>query len=186
MPLDKYKESGLLFNVNFLEKTSQAGVMGYRGELVLVRGEEADAMGHSKPPTEVMRGAVVLADTKLKLVIGALDALEQLSTLVDRYKADFAPDMKAVMFVVDIKSPIQVVIENINFILIPMTLGVPWNEIIDVLAMEKSDFKGQTSANKILTVYEGLQSYAPKSPTVSLEDALANTTDAVREAFGAV
>ena len=186
MPLDKYKESGLLFNVNFLEQTSEAGVFGYRGELVLVGGEVADAMGHAKPPVEVMRGVVILADDKVKMIVGALDQLESLTTFTQKYQADFASDMLAVLFVVNIKSRCQVVIDGINFILIPLVQGVPWNEIIDELALEKSDFKGQSSADKILTVYHELQTYSPKSPSVALDEALAATTATVRAAFGAV
>jgi len=186
MPLDKYKEAGLLFNVNFLEKTSEAGVFGYRGELVLIEGEVGDAQGHAKPPVEVMRGAVMLANDKVTLLIGALDKLQSLPTLVAKYGADFASDMTAVLFVVNIKKRCQVTIDGINFILIPLINGVPWNEIIDELAMEKSDFKGQSSADKILTVYKELQSYDPKSPAISVEEALAATTNTVREVAGAV
>lgn len=186
MPLEKYKQAGLLFNVNFLEKTSEAGVSAYRGELVLIEGEVGDAKGHAKPPIEVMRGVVILADDKLKMLIGALDQMASLTTLIEKYKADFAPDMTAVLFVVNLKSRCQVVIDGINFILIPLVQGVPWNEIIDELALEKSDFKGQSSANKLLTVYNELQGYDPKSPVVSLDEALASTTAAVREAWGAV
>ena len=43
MSLEQFKSSGLSFNSNFLEQTSQPGVSGYRGELVLVEGEIADA-----------------------------------------------------------------------------------------------------------------------------------------------
>lgn len=186
MPLEKYKQSGLLFNSNFLEKTSEAGISGYRGELVLIEGEIGDAKGHSKPPVEVMRGVVLLADDKLKMMVGALDQLESISQLLEKYSADFAADMQAVLFVVNIKEGMQVDINGINFVLIPLVQGVPWNEIIDELALEKSDFKGQSPADKIITVYNELKSYAPKYPKVSLDEALAQTTDTVRHLWGAV
>lgn len=186
MPLDKYKQAGLLFNMNFLDKTSEAGVSAYRGELVLIEGEAGDAKGHAKPPIEVMRGVVILADDKLKMLIGAIDQLAMLPTFIEKYKADLSPGMKAVLFVVNIKSRCQVEIDGINFILIPLVQGVPWNEIIDELALEKSDFKGQSSADKLLTVYKELQAYDPKSPSISLDEALASTTAVTREAWGAV
>jgi hypothetical protein len=50
------------------------------------------------------------------------------------------------------------------------------------LALEKSDFKGQSAADKVLTLYRELTAYKPKYPSVSLDEALANTTGAVREA----
>jgi len=186
MPLEKYKEAGLLFNSNFLQKTSEDGITGYRGELILIEGDAGDAKGHAKPPIEVMRGVALLGDEKIKLVIGAIDQLELLTTFTDKYKDDFSDDMLAVIFVVNISEPIQIKYEGINFVLIPLIQGVPWNEIIDELALEKSDFKGQSAADKILTLYGELKSYKPNYPTISLEEALSGTTDTVREGWGAV
>lgn len=186
MPLNKYKESGLLFNSNFLEKTSAADMLGYRGELVLVEGETADAKGHAKPPVDVVRGVTLLAEDKLKLVVGAIDKLESIKVFIDKYKADCSADTKIVFFVVNIKNPLQIDVDGLAFIFIPLSQGVPWNEIIDELGLEKSDFKGQSPADKILTLYNEMQSYHPNYPQVSLDEALASTADIVREAWGAV
>lgn len=187
MPLERFKAEGLLFNSNFLDTTSEAGVAAYRGELVLVEGGIGDAKGHAKPPVEVMRGAVLLADAdKLKLLVGAVDEVASLNTLVEKYAADFAPDMQAVLYAVNLKAPVQVEVAGVTFVLIPLVQGVPWNEVIDELALEKSDFKGQSAADKVLTLSKELQGYKPKYPLVSLDEALANTTEAKREAWGAV
>ena len=186
MLLNEYKEKELLFNSNFLEQTSEAGLYAYRGELVFIEGETADEKGHTKPPIEVARGVAMLADDKLKLMIGSIDQLELVNTFIEKYKSDFADDIKIVFFVVNIKDPIQIEIEGKNIVFIPMVQGVPWNEILDELALEKSDFKGQTPADKVLTVFNEMKSYKPNYPLVSLEDALAATENIVREAWGAV
>ena len=128
MLLDKFKESNLLFNANFLESASEDGVSGYRGELVLIAGEIGDAKGHAKPPEDVLRGAVLLADDKLKMVVGALDRLSSLQTFIDKYKDDFGPEMKALLYIVDISEPAVVEVEGVEFVLIPLVQGVPWNE----------------------------------------------------------
>lgn len=186
MLLEKFKESNLLFNANFLEAASEAGLFGYRGEWVLIEGGIGDAKGHAKPPEDVLRGAVLLADEKLKMVIGALDRLASLQTLVEKYANDFAPDMQALLYVVDIKEPVVVELEGASFILIPLVQGVPWNEAVEELGMEKSDFKGQSPADKIATLYEELKGYQPKYKKVGMDEALEATTDAVREVWGAV
>lgn len=186
MLLQKFRDEGLLFNTNFLEQASGSGTFAYRGELVLLRGEVADAKGHNKPPVEVMRGAVLMGDDKVKLLIGALDRVELLPTLVEKFQVHFAPDMKALLYVVNIKEPVQVEIAGIGFVLIPLVQGVPWNEVMDELALEKSDLKGLSAADKVMTLYKELAGYKPKYPHVSLGEALSNTTDAVREAWGAV
>ena len=186
MLFENYKTSGLLFNINFLEQPDTAGLFSYRGELVIVQGEVEDAKGHRKPPVKVMRGAVMLADEKIKLLIGALDQASFINELVGMYKADFAPDMKAVLYIVNINDPVQVEIEGINFVLIPMEEGVTWHETLDELALDKSDFKGQSAAEKVVTLYNELQSYKPKYPAASLDEVLSSATDAVREGWGAV
>jgi hypothetical protein len=184
--LQDYKASGLLFNDNFLEQSSESGLFGYRGELVLVQGEIADDKGHHKPPVEIMRGVAMLADDKQHLLIGALDRLELLQTFIDKYEGDLADDMAAVIFVVDIKDAMQVEMAGVNFVLIPLVQGFPWNEMIDELALEKSDFKGQSAADKIITMRDEIKSYKPKYATASYDEALGNTTGQVREGWGAV
>lgn len=184
--LENYNQSGLLFNTNFLSPSSQSDTFAYRGELVLVAGEVADAKGHVKPPIEVMRGVAILGDDKLHMVVGAIDQLESINTFIEKYQSDFSAHMLSVIYVVNIPNPIQVQIAGLNFVLIPLTQGVPWNEVIDELALEKSDFKGQSSADKLVTLFNELKSYKPKYPSISLEQALEETTDTVREAWGAV
>ncbi|MCB1773238.1 MAG: hypothetical protein KDI88_06445 [Gammaproteobacteria bacterium] len=186
MLLETYKANGLLFNQNFLEQTSKAGVQGYRGELVLVEGGIADAKGHAKPPEEVLRGAVLLTDDKIHLVVGALDDIASLETLVSKYGKDFADDMLAILYVVNISEAVQADIGEHRFVLIPLVQGVPWNETIDELGLEKSDFKGQSAADKIVTLRDEIASYKPKYPVVALDDVLASATDTVREGWGAV
>ncbi|MCG7996417.1 MAG: hypothetical protein JAZ06_13455 [Candidatus Thiodiazotropha taylori] len=186
MPLQQFKEEGLLFNTNFLDQTSTSGLYAYRGELVLVEGEIADEKGHTKPPVEVMRGAVLLGDEKLKLLVGAIDDIASINTLIEKYKDLFSPEMKALLYVVNIESPAQVEIEGITFVLIPLVQGVPWNEAIDELALEKSDFKGQSSADKLVTLLDELKTYKPKYPVAPLTDVVAGATDVKREGWGAV
>ncbi|MES9970726.1 MAG: hypothetical protein ABW092_11890 [Candidatus Thiodiazotropha sp.] len=186
MLLQKYKESALLFNVNFLEACSAQGLSGFRGELVLVEGEIADTKGHAKPPEEVVRGVALLADEKLKLVVGAIDKLDFFDTFLQKYKGDFSPEMQAVIYVVNLESAAIVEVDGIEIVLIPLSQGVPWNEVIDELGLEKSDFKGQSAADKIVTLYDELKGYNPKYPKVSLDELYGMATDEVREGWGAV
>lgn len=186
MLLQQYKEGRLFVSVNFLEETSQPGTWGYRGDLILIEGPDDDK-GHAMPPELIMRGAVLLADEKLKMLVGGLDDVASIPTLVEKYGQDFAPDMKGMLFIVNLKSPMQVDIAGAPFILIPLVQGVPWNEAMEELAMEKSDFKGQSPADKLVTLGLELAKYTPKKySTASLEDALAATTEAKREVWGAV
>ncbi len=187
MLLDSYEKNGLLYNVNFKEAASAGGLAAYRGDLVVVEGEIADAQGRRKPPVAGLIGGVVLTDAdKIKLLAGSLDDLAQIKPLLEKYRADFAPGMRAVLYVVNIAKPVKVEIDGAEIVLIPMTDGMVWNELVDELALEKSDFKGQSSADKVVTVYEAFKGYKPKYEAVALDAALAMATDAKRESRGAV
>lgn len=186
MLLDRYEQDQCLFNVNFKESAGN-GLYAYRGDLVVVDGEIADALGRRKPPVVGMIGAVVLSDgDKIKFLAGSLDDLASVKPLLDKYQDDFAPDMKAMLYVVNIAKPMVTELGGAKTVLIPLTDGMVWNELVDELALEKGDFKGQSSGEKVVTVFKALDDYKPKYETVTLDDALTRTTAAKRESRGPV
>ena len=185
MLFDTYEQKGLLFNTNF--KESEGKYSGYRGDLVLGLGEVGDALGHRKPPTATIKNTVVLAeDDKIKLYVGSLDELELLPRIIDYYKADFAPDVKIILFVVNIAKPLVIEKDGLTFSAIGMQEGLIWNELIDLAALEKGDFKGQSATGKIVTVYKALGDYKAKGDRVSFEEALACTVELKRAGRGPV
>jgi hypothetical protein len=187
MLLNKYEQSGVLFNTNFKSVTSKDNVVAYRGELVLIEGGVGDDKGHAKPPVAVMRHTILLAEgDKLVFVAGAIDKLELLTNFINKFKTDFAPGMKAHIFVVNIKQAMQVEAAGINFVLVPLKEGVAWNELIDELALEKSDFKGQSAADKVVALLDYYKDYQPKYKTCDFEAAMSMTADIKREGYGAV
>lgn len=188
MLFDDYDDRQLLINTNFKSAADAADAFGYRGELVLIEGEVADSHGRRKPPHAVLRNAVLLAvEGKLQFVCGCLDHLSQLELLVDKYGSDFAADMGALLFVVDITKPMQVEMGGVNFILIPLTEGIAWNELLDVLGLEKGDLKGQSAAQKIVTAWNDFASYKAKGESLTMDAAMAFTSaDLVHEGYGAI
>lgn len=188
MALNKYEQDGLLFNMKFKTAASAAGTVAYRGELVLVEGEVADEQGRRKPPVAIVRHAVLLEkDSNLVMSVGFIDDLALLKHFVDKYSPDFAPDMSALFYVVNIAEPMQVKIGGINFLLLPLTDGIAWNEMTEELGLEKIDFKGQTPADKVVTAYNELKAYTPKYPQVaSFDEAMSRTLDIKRESRGPV
>jgi len=186
MLLDTYEAQGLLYNSNFKDNAGP-GQQAYRGDLVLIEGEVADSQGRRKPPLATLVGAVILADdAHLKFVAGSLDDIAHLTPLVDKYGAHFAPGMGALLYVVNIDMPMQVETAGIRFVLLPLADGLVWNELVDELRLEKSDFKGQSSGEKVFTLYKAYQDYRPKCESVSLDVALGRATQARRAIHGAV
>lgn len=187
MILKSYEEKGLLFNSNFTEPAGEPGLFAYRGDLVLVEGDVADASGRRKPPTATIRQAVILAEgDKLVLVSGLFEDIARLPVFVERYAADFAPDMSAVFFVANIAKPIKLDLNGIRFALIPLEDGMVWNELLDELSLEKADLKGQSAGEKVATVKAALKNHVAKGEEVSLETALASTIEVKRGGRGPV
>ena len=186
MLLDTYETQGLLFNSNFKDNAG-AGLQAYRGDLVMIEGEVADAMGRRKPPLATMVGAVMLADeAKLKFVAGSLDGIAQLDDFIAKYQADFAPGMGSLLFVVNIAKPMIVELAGISFSLLPLSDGLVWNELVDELRLDKSDFKGQSSGEKVATLYKAFQDYRPRGDKLAFDEAKTRTIEAKRTIYGAV
>lgn len=185
MLFDVYEQKGLLFNMNF--KEANGSFAAYRGDLVLELGEVGDALGHRKPPTATIKNTIVLADNdKIKLYVGSLDELTLLPKVLDYYQADFAPDVRIILFVVNINKPLVIETGGLSIAAIGMQEGLIWNELIDIAALDKSDFKGQSASEKIITVYKALSDYKAKGDKVSFEEALTRTVELKRAGRGPV
>lgn len=185
MLFDTYETKGLLFNQNF--KESNGKYAAYRGDLVLGLGEVGDALGHRLPPTHTIKNTVVLAEStssgeKIKLFAGSLDDLADLPRVMDYYKDDFAPDAKLIVFVVNIRKPLVIDLGGYAFAAISLQEGLIWNELIDLAALEKGDFKGQSPLEKIITVSNALKDYKPKGDAVSFDEAVTRIDAALTRA----
>ena len=185
MLLDRYES--MFFNANFKEAASTAGWAAYRGELVLKEGEVADAQGRRKPPHEVLKQAALLAaGDDLKLITGSLDELQYFPSLMEKYGADIKDGTLGIFYTVNIDKPFVSTVNGAPLVFIPLVQGMAWNELIDLAALDKGDFKGQGAADKVLTVYNALKDSKFKYPEVAMADALGKTNNKKREIHGAI
>ena len=190
MLLDRYDQQALLFNTNIKEKTSKPNVDAYRGDLVLEEGEIADSLGRRKPPLSCIKQVALLAEEdKISFISGFLEKLEYLPLFYAKYAGDLAENLAAVFYVENIPKPIQVKYQGNHHVLLPMVEGegTVWNDLNEELALEKSDFKGQSAGDKVVTVYQAVKTdYQPKYPEVSWEEALVQVVEVKKELRGAV
>ncbi len=186
MLLDRYES--LFFNANFKESVSAvAGWSAYRGEFILQEGEVADAQGRRKPPSELLKQAVLLAaDDGLKLLAGSFDELQQFPPLLDTVGADLNAGTIGVFFTVNIPTPFAATVNGAKLVFIPLVQGMVWNELLELVALEKGDFKGQSAADKVLTLYDALKTYNFKYAESSVDEAMKTTNHAKRETHGAI
>lgn len=187
MIFDAFEKDGLLLNTNFKESAGKAGYAAYRGDLVLVEGEIADAAGRRKPPVSAMRQVVALANgDKLTLVMGSLDALEEVPLLLNKYAAFLTPETRFMLFVINAAKNFQTRIDGVAVEVVSLPEGAVWTELCEMLGLEKGDFKGQSAGEKVMTVYSALLDHRSKSPELVWEEAQALVTSARRQIHGAI
>lgn len=186
MLLEKYDSQALLWITTLVGKTSTAGVSAFRGDLVIIEGalrEGSNNIRDRKTPELTINQAAVLADSdKILFVNGLLFKLEHLPIFVEKYKEALTPETIALFYVENIATPMQIVLEGVTFNLVPYKEGMIWNETLELLYIEKSDLKGQSGEDKVLTMYEAAKDYKSKVAPISLEEALTQTIEVKKDA----
>ncbi len=173
MLFDTYEQSGLFFNMNFKDKTT-SGLQAYRGDLVLTEGEIT--AGRRMPPVATIRQAVMLgSEDKILFAAGFFDDVAKLPLFDERYAKDYAPDVKLLFFVANIAKPLVLSLSGTTAALVPLEDGLVWNELLDELRLEKDDLKGQSAADKLLTVQGALKEYKAKGDAVGIDEAKTRT-----------
>ncbi len=187
MLLNTYESKALLCNVSVKGATSQAGVDAFRGDLVLIEGEIADASGRRLPPLAVVKQSTVLVKAdKIAMISGILVELAHLPSFFEMYSADLAAGANILFYVEDLTKPAVVELNGFSAILLPHEEGAAWNTLMDDLRMDKEDFKGQSAEDKVITMAEGLAGYKAKADSVSYEQALTLVSKIKREHRGPV
>jgi len=187
MLLDDYKAQNLLTLQTVFGKTSEDDLFTFRGDLVLIEGDLHEGSNNRKPPKMVLFDSVVMTDeNKIKFISGSLEEVADLQVLMDKYNPDFAEDCKLLFFVVNASQDMTVEMNGRKVYLVPLPEGMAWNELMDVVYIEKSDLKGLSAEDKVLTVYNALGDFKVSPNNVAYEEALSFVTEAKRQVWGAV
>ena len=183
MLLESYNSKGLLFITTLLGATSEKDRFAFRGDLVLKEGElrEGSERDRKTPECVINQAAILASSDKLLFVSGLLFELDKLSLFVEKYKGDLTSATKLLFYVEDIAEKMKVSYEGFTFQLLPYPDGMVWNEFLETLYIEKSDLKGQSAEDKVMTVAEAAKDFDTKTDTISLEEALLNTIEVVKD-----
>lgn len=177
MLLQNYSENGHFHNANFYGPASKGSGFAYRGDLVL-EGDFGIPANERRPPRAVLTQVVLFAtSTQLKCVIGGLDHLAVAELLLKQYRSDFAPDCRLLIFARDVPSPCVAVMDGIELLLLPNEDNLLWNEVLDLLYIEKDELKRLSPEDRVRAVQEALAHYKPKFPRLDWAGALAQRVE---------
>ncbi len=183
MLLETLSQQNLLSIVSVLGKTSEADVYAFRGDLVLIEGELREGSDRDrKTPEAVVSATAALANENNFIFInGLLTELKHVELLFDKYRTSLTPETLLLLFVENIAEPLNVTYQGLNFLLVPYPGGMVWNDLLDTLYLEKSDLKGQSAEDKVVTVYEAAKDFDSKAAVIDFDEALGKTIEVVKE-----
>lgn len=190
MLLETYKNDNLMWLTNVNGPISMSGSdekEAFRGDLVIEFGDMHEASQTRNPPKQIFEQVVLLADGgKIIFLAGFLEDLNSLAPLTERFKGDFAEDLMPILYVLNIDDAMQVAVDGVTFACLPLAEGLVWNELMDLLYIEKSDLKGQSAEEKVETVADAKGEFKPKGEDLDFATAVTKTNKAVREYAGAI
>ena len=186
MLLEDLNRKGLLSITSVLGATSESDRFAFRGDLVLKEGELREGSQRDrKPPESVIHQSVVLASSeKLLFVAGLFYELKHLKLFVEKYQNALTPDTLLLFYVENIAEKMKVDLAGCSFQLVPYPDGMVWNELLELLYIEKSDLKGQSAEDKVTVVSEAAKDFDTKTAAIGFETALGKTIEVVKDLSG--
>lgn len=185
MLLEKYKTSNLVWLTNVDGAVGSKEV--FRGDLVVEFGDMHEASQTRNPPKKVFEQVVMVAENdKITFLAGYIEDIGAIADLAERYAPDFDAGLVPILFVLNIDAPLQVSAGGASFGCLPLAEGLVWNELMDLLYVEKSDLKGLSAAEKVETVANEQGEFKPKGEELDAQAAASKANGAQREYAGAI
>lgn len=187
MLFDKFKEEELIWQSTVNGSTS-CGKHAFRGDLVITLGDMHESSNTRNQPKSIVEHATVLEeDEKFIFFGGSLLYLADLPAFVERYGSYIADGVKVILYVVDASKSMKINYEGLDLYISPYEENVVWQLLCEDLYVEKSDLKGQSAEDKLVTLLEAAKDYNPKYEELSYDDALGFVVEGAKRAIhGAV
>lgn len=143
---------------------------GFRGEIAL---KFAAQMADEARPPEIAAFQTMFSATggKLDFIACELDSLAYLEDLRKVLGDYLKPDGKYFAFAgnVDISKKYAITMDGIPFNVFPLDEATVYNELLDLIGLERNDLKKLDTAAKLDTIKEAAAKYKGKLPEISFE-----------------
>ena len=166
---------GRLFNSVLKGPTHKPGRIGFRGDLAL---KFAAQFADEKRPPEISSDQVIAVaqegEPHLAFLTGFLLSFEYLKLFADALGDTLSPQGKYVLFCdnIDLSKRYQVAYGGATFYVLPIDEATVYNEILQLLRLEKNDLKKLDTAGKTDAVADAALGFAETFPSISYEEGL--------------
>ncbi|WP_041655885.1 hypothetical protein [Azoarcus sp. KH32C] len=165
---------GKLLSPTVSGPTQKTNRYGFRGELGL---KFPPSVAGEKRPPEIKADQVILAAEGEQLVFLALhvDSLAHLDFVRETFGAALTPTGKYFIFAgnVDISKKFLLEFEGVSFYVLPLDEATVYNELLDLLYLEKGDLKKLSPEAKIDAIVDAAAKGPSGFPRIEYSQALA-------------
>jgi hypothetical protein len=169
------ESSGRLFNPVFKGATKVAGRYGFRGELALKFSSQfAD---EARPPEILADQVMVIAEAgkpTIPFLCCYLLSFEYLKPMVEALGDAIDGHGKYFLYCnnIDLSNRYQVQYGGGTFYVLPIDEATAYNELLELLYLEKNDLKKLDTGAKLDAIYRAAVAYDAKLPEISYEEGL--------------
>ena len=146
---------GKLLSPTFSGPTQKANRYGFRGELGL---KFPPSVAGEKRPPEIKADQVIFAAEGESLILLALhvDSLAHLDDIRETFGSALVPQGKYFVFAgnVDISKKFSLDFDGVTFFILPLDEATVYNELLDLLYLERGDLKKLPNEAKIDAIVE--------------------------------
>lgn len=173
--LGKLEAEGRLLNSVLKGPTRKAGRFGFRGDIALKF--QAKMADEARPP-EISSDQVIAAahagEAHLAFMTGFLLSFEYIALLAEVLGDMLSPQGKYFLFVdnIDISKKYTVEFGGATFHVLPIDESTVYNELLQLLYLEKNDLKKLDTAGKVDAVVEKALGFSETFPKLSYEEGL--------------
>lgn len=165
---------GKLLSPTFSGPTQKADRYGFRGELGL---RFPPSLAGEKRPPEVKADQVIFAAEGERLVFLALhlDSLGHFDLVREAFGAALVPEGKYFVFAgnVDLAKKYRLEIDGVSFFVLPLDEATVYNEVLDLLYIERGDLKKLGNDARIDAIVAAAAKFSGGFPLTPYAQALA-------------
>ncbi len=147
----RLEQQGRLLNAVLKGPTERSGRFGFRGELAL---KFAQQFADEKRPPELTADQVIavanIGEPTISLLAAYLLSFESLGVLAEALSGLLSATGKYFIFCdnIDLSSKYELVIDGVTFHVLPLDEATVYNELLELLHLDKSSLKRASTAGK--------------------------------------
>lgn len=171
--LGRLEAEGRLLNSVLKGPTKKEGRIGFRGDIALkFQVKKADEARPPEISTDQIVAAAQAGEPSIAFLAGFLLSFEYISLLAEVLGDLLSPTGKYFLFVdnIDISKKYQVAYGGATFYVLPIDESTVWNEMLQLLYIDKNDIKKLDTAGKTDAMIEKALKFAETFPTLTYEE----------------